>query len=40
VVVVSADRNARQKADTLGALDYLAKPIDFERLLGTVAAHC
>ena len=40
VVVVSADRNARQKADTLGALDYLVKPIDFDRLLGAVAEYC
>ena len=34
VVVVSADRNARDRAATLGALDYLVKPIDFDRLLG------
>lgn len=40
VVVVTADRNARDKAQTLGALDYLVKPIDFDRLLGTVAAYC
>lgn len=40
VVVVSADRNARDKAQGLGALDYLVKPIDFDRLLGTLAAYC
>lgn len=40
VVVVSADRNARDKANTLGALEYLAKPVDFDRLLGTIATYC
>ncbi len=40
VVVVSADRTAQQKADALGALEYLVKPVDFERLLGAVAAYC
>ncbi|MBY0280423.1 response regulator [Candidatus Binatia bacterium] len=40
VIVVSADRNARDKANTLGALEYLAKPVDFDRLLGTIATYC
>ena len=40
VVVVSADRNARDGAATLGAIDYLVKPIDFDRLLGTIATWC
>ena len=40
VVVVSADRHAEKKAAALGALDYLVKPVDFDRLLGTIAAHC
>ena len=39
-VVVSADRNARDGAAVLGAVDYLVKPIDFDRLLGTIAAWC
>ena len=40
VVVVSADRNARDGAASLGALDYLVKPIDFDHLLGTIAMYC
>lgn len=40
VVIVSADRSAPQKAATLGAIDCMIKPIDFSRLLGTIAAHC
>lgn len=40
VVIVSADRNARERAANLGALDYLVKPIDFDHLLGTIATYC
>jgi len=40
VVIVSADRSAREKAATLGAIDCMVKPIDFTRLLDTVASHC
>jgi CheY-like chemotaxis protein len=40
VVVSSADEGARRKAATLGAVDCMIKPIDFDELLGTVAAHC
>jgi DNA-binding response OmpR family regulator len=40
VVVVSADRTARDKGDTLGAIEYLVKPVDFDHLLGTIAAYC
>lgn len=40
VIVISADQAARQKAATLGAIDCMVKPIDFDELLGTVAAHC
>jgi CheY-like chemotaxis protein len=40
VVIVSADRSAREKAATLGAIDCMVKPIDFSRLLHTVASHC
>lgn len=40
VVVVSADRHAAMKAAALGAHDYLVKPVDFDRLLGTIAAFC
>jgi CheY-like chemotaxis protein len=40
VVVVSADRNARDRGDTLGAVEYLVKPVDFDHLLGTIATYC
>lgn len=40
VIVVSADRSAGQKAAALGAIDYMVKPIDFTKLLVTVASHC
>jgi CheY-like chemotaxis protein len=40
VVIVSADRTARQKASQLRAIDYMVKPIEFSALLGTVAANC
>jgi CheY-like chemotaxis protein len=39
VVVLSADRNARDRG-TLGAVEYLVKPVDFDHLLGTIAAYC
>ena len=40
VIVVSADRSAQARAASLGALDYLVKPVDFDRLLGTIAVYC
>jgi CheY-like chemotaxis protein len=40
VIVVSADTAAPRKAADLGAVDALVKPIDFDRLLDLVAAHC
>jgi CheY-like chemotaxis protein len=40
VVVVSADRGSVEHAATLGAVDSMVKPIDFDRLLETVALHC
>jgi CheY-like chemotaxis protein len=40
VIVISADQAARQKAATLGAIDCMVKPIDFDELLGAVAAYC
>lgn len=40
VVIVSADRSAPQKAADLGAVDCMVKPIDFVRLLDTIAALC
>lgn len=40
VVVVSADGAVAQRAADLGAAGYVGKPIDFDRLLAVVAAHC
>jgi CheY-like chemotaxis protein len=40
VVVISADTEAVRKAATLGAVAAMAKPLDFGRLLDTVARHC
>ena len=40
VVVVSADATVGQKAADLGAAGYLAKPIDFDRLLGFLRRYC
>jgi DNA-binding response OmpR family regulator len=40
VVIVSADRSAKEKAANLGAIDCMVKPIDFTRLLDTVATLC
>jgi CheY-like chemotaxis protein len=40
VVVVSGDGNVAQKAASLSVDGYLAKPIDLDRLLDTVAAYC
>lgn len=40
VVVISADANVRANATSLGAEDYLEKPIDLDRLLTTVDRYC
>ena len=40
VVVISADSNVEAKATSLGASDYLEKPIDLNRLLDTVDRYC
>ncbi len=40
VVVISADANVGEKASSIGASDYLQKPIDLDRLLDTVARYC
>lgn len=40
VVVVSADGSVRQKAASLGAQDYLQKPIEVSRLVDLVRRHC
>jgi CheY-like chemotaxis protein len=40
VVIVSADRGTEMHATSLGAAGSLMKPIDFDRLLTTVAQYC
>ena len=39
IIVVSADHNAAQKADALGAVACLHKPVDLEELLALVVRH-
>lgn len=40
VVVLSADRSVLQGAVTINAVDYLPKPIDFDRLLALLQRFC
>ena len=40
VVVVSADGNLQQKAESLGASGWLRKPIEIDTLLGMVRRYC
>jgi len=40
VIILSADGNVRQKAASLGATDYLQKPIDFDSLLAKIERYC
>ena len=40
VVVISADQGARAKAEAIGAVDCLEKPIDLNRLIDTVDRYC
>ena len=40
VIVLSADGSVSQKAATLGAADYLKKPVEIEHLLDTIKRHC
>jgi len=40
VVVISADSNVREKANRLGASNYLAKPIEFDVLLKVIKSLC
>jgi CheY-like chemotaxis protein len=40
VVVLSGDGWVREKAEMLGASDWLQKPVEIERLLEVVAQHC
>ena len=40
VIVLSADGAAVKSAASMGALDYMVKPVDFDRLLKLIALHC
>jgi CheY-like chemotaxis protein len=40
VVIISADGRAGQKANEIGAVGYLLKPVELETLLNTVDRHC
>ncbi len=40
VVVISADAQVGEKAAAIGAVDYLTKPINLDRLLDTVQRYC
>ena len=40
VIVISADGQVREKANAIGAVGYLTKPIDLDRLLDTVERYC
>jgi CheY-like chemotaxis protein len=40
VIVLSADGAAVKSAAQMGVLDYMLKPVDFDRLLKLIATHC
>lgn len=40
LVLISADGNIHQKAQQVQALGYLKKPINVDRLLGTIKQYC
>ena len=40
VVIISADGRAGQKANEIGAVGYLMKPVELETLIRTVVRHC
>jgi CheY-like chemotaxis protein len=40
VVVVTADASAAQRMRTLGVVEAMTKPVDFDRLLETVNTYC
>jgi CheY-like chemotaxis protein len=40
VVVISADGRVPQKATSMGAAGYLAKPVDFDKLVEVVQRYC
>jgi CheY-like chemotaxis protein len=40
VVLLTADGHARERGTTLGAVDFLKKPVDLEELLSAVRKYC
>lgn len=40
VIVLSADGAAVKSAASMGVVDYMVKPVDFDRLLKVIALHC
>src|SRR5438105_1865395 len=40
VMIVSADGSIQHKAASIGAVDYVKKPIDLDRFLSLVGRHC
>ena len=40
VIVLSADSAAVKSAASMGVVDYMVKPVDFDRLLKLIALHC
>ena len=40
VVVITADTGAARRAQALGVVDALTKPLEFDRLLALVARYC
>jgi CheY-like chemotaxis protein len=40
VIVLSADGAAAKSTADLGVLDYMVKPVDFDRLLRLIKQHC
>ena len=39
VVILSAVYNARERASLLGAVDYMQKPVEFDKLIETAERH-
>jgi DNA-binding NtrC family response regulator len=40
VVVITADAMAARRAASLGVVDAMTRPLDFDRLLSLIAQHC
>ena len=40
VIVITADATAARSARTLGVVEAMTKPLDFDRLLALIGRHC